>query len=115
MLIAAVFKLQTALDLNALHDKSFWLWVCIAVAFAGCAVVTVMDPFKDEEPLISFTQYVLVADGVVSLISALYLYFRVRAARKQADSEAAPASNLPQEGTEPESEESETPTSQIHE
>ena len=83
-LMASILKLQTAMDLNALHDRSFILWLCIAVAFAICAVVIVMDPFKNPYDQMSFAQYVLIADGVISLAGTLYLSYRVREANKQA-------------------------------
>ena len=85
MLSASIFKLQTAMDLNALHDRSFIIWLCIAAAFAGCAIAIIMNPFNSAETLMNFAQYVLVADGVISLAGSIYLYFRIRSAEKQAE------------------------------
>ena len=83
MLGASIFKLQTAMDLNALHDRSFVIWLCIAVIFAGCAIAVIMNPFGSVDDQMMFAQYVLVADGVISLAGSLYLYFRLKSAKKQ--------------------------------
>ena len=85
MLLASVFKLQTALDLRAIGDKLFWLWLVITVIFVGCAAVIIIDPFTahDETLLITFAQFSLIADGIATLASVIYLWLRLRHPRKE--------------------------------
>lgn len=83
MLFASVFKLQTAMDLNALHDKSFVFWLCVAILFSGTAIAIIMNPFSSPESHMEFTQYFMIADGIISLAESLYLYYRIRSVNKK--------------------------------
>lgn len=83
MLVASIFKLQNALDLKALSDRSWGFWLLIAIVFAVCAILVIMNPFPAETTHEAFTEWTLLIDGIVSLIGAIYLFFRVRAAKKQ--------------------------------
>lgn len=91
MLAASVFKLQNALDLKAIRDAYWWIWLLIAFVFAIFATVIIVNPFSDKKTLAQFASVLVLIDGIISLIGTLYLAFRLRAWKKQLD--ADPESN----------------------
>ncbi len=82
LLIAAVIKLQNALDLKALGERSWVVFGLLAAAIAVCALVIILDPFTQPADRNHFTYIILVADGVFTLISMLFLMLRVKKYQK---------------------------------
>ncbi len=82
LLIAAVIKLQNALDLKALGERSWVVFGLLAVAIAVCSLVIILDPFTQPADRNHFTYIILVADGVFTLISILFLMLRVKKYQK---------------------------------
>lgn len=80
MLAAATFKLQNALDLKALSDRSWGVWLVIAGVFAFCAILVIINPFRDPVRHEVFAEWTVLIDGIVSLIGTIYLYFRLKKA-----------------------------------
>lgn len=94
MLIASIFKLQNALDLKALSDGSWGFWLAIAIAFAICAILVIINPFPDAEMHGTFTVWMILIDGIISLIGTLYLFLRLRAVKKQEEAALSEAKTL---------------------
>ncbi len=82
MLAASVFKVQNALDLKAIKDNYWWVWLLIAFVFAIFATVIIVNPFQNKTVLAQFASVLVLIDGVVSLIGTLYLSFRLRSWQK---------------------------------
>lgn len=90
LLASGVIKLQNALDLEAMKDKTWAVVLMIAVAVIICGAVVLLNPFSNQSDLNYFAYIVLVVDGVLSLFSVLYLTVRLRKYQKQqANGEAA--------------------------
>ncbi|MBQ6442711.1 MAG: DUF308 domain-containing protein [Lachnospiraceae bacterium] len=85
MLAAAVFKLQNALDLRAIKDQYWWIWLLIAFLFAIFATVILVNPFSDQKSLSQFASVLVFIDGLVSLVGTFYLSFRLRSWEKNRD------------------------------
>ena len=85
MLAASVFKLQNALDLKAIKDSYWWVWLLIAFVFAIFATVIIVNPFSDKKTLAQFTSVLVLIDGIVSLVGTLYLAFRLRSWKKKSE------------------------------
>ncbi|MCI5493031.1 MAG: DUF308 domain-containing protein [Lachnospiraceae bacterium] len=87
LLIAAVIKLQNALDLKALGERIWVLFCLLAAAIAVCALIIILDPFTQPADRNHFTYIILVADGVFTLISMLFLMLRVKKYQKTKNDE----------------------------
>lgn len=85
MLAASVFKVQNALDLKAIKDACWWIWLLIAFLFAIFATIIIVNPFTDKETLSKFASVLVLVDGIISLVSTLYLSFRLRSWQKAAE------------------------------
>lgn len=90
LLIAAVIKLQNALDLKALGERSWVVFCLLAAAIAVCALIIILDPFTQPADRNHFTYIILVADGVFTLISMLFLMLRVKKYQKTKNAEKNP-------------------------
>lgn len=89
ILLTAVIKLQHALDLRALKDGGY-LWVLVvAVVMILAASVVLFDPFPDEETKNQVTYIIMVADGLLTVVSTTYLLVRIRRYRKVSCQEEA--------------------------
>lgn len=88
MLAASVFKVQNALDLKAIKDNYWWVWLLIAFLFAIFSAVIIVNPFSDKTAHAQFASVLVLIDGIISLIGTFYLSFRLRSWQK-AGEEAA--------------------------
>ena len=103
MLFAAILKLQMAMDLRALHDRGFSIWLFITIIFTVCAVVIILNPFSSAASRITFTEYAFIADGAITFIDAVYVYFRIKASNKKIEKEKEEAAlAMMQKAPEPE-------------
>lgn len=78
LLIGAVIKLQNALDLKAIEDKYWAVFLAVAVFLIVCAVLVVLNPFEVKNNTQVFTYAMLVVDGILSLIEIFYLSARLK-------------------------------------
>ena len=90
ILIAAVFKFQNALDLKALRDPHWYVWLAIAAVFAVLGILSVINPFGENEAAhASFTAVVMIMDGIMSIIGTIYLFRRIKQfLKREADPDA---------------------------
>ena len=80
ILLTAIIKLQNAMDLKALKDRT---WGVICVVIVVCAVLIIMNPFSNRNYEIALTYFSLLFDGIISLFSYHYLAFRIRQNEKK--------------------------------
>lgn len=73
LLISAVIKLQNALDLKAIEDKFWAVFLAIAAFLIVCAVLIVLNPFDERTNIQVFTYVMLVVDGILSIAETFYL------------------------------------------
>lgn len=88
MLLSAVFQLQNALDLKALKNPTWPLWLILSILFACLALAVILNPFQDRDSRESFTQVVILLDGIAALIGTLYLTYSVHKLNHEASSDA---------------------------
>lgn len=82
ILLTAVVKLQHALDLRALRVGGY-LWVLVvAVVMILAASIVLFDPFSDEDLKNRITYMIMVADGLLTVISTTYLLICIRRRNK---------------------------------
>lgn len=75
LLISGVIKLQSALALRMMNDVLWFLVLIISVVIIGFSMFVLLKPDMDQ----IYTWYVLLADGVLSLINVIYQFFRIKA------------------------------------
>lgn len=79
LLLSGVIKLQYALDLKFMQDKAWIGFFVVTILFLVCSVVSVLKPFSDRTFYEKYTCYVLLADGIVTIVNICYLRFRIKA------------------------------------
>ena len=84
LLLTAIIKLQYAMDLKSMKDPVWVAAIILAALLIAGAVCVIINPFKDPELHKLVTYYLLLVDGVVGIISNIYLFIRVKLyARKE--------------------------------
>lgn len=96
MVFDSILKLQYSTDLLRLGCKTWWLLLITAVVTAGLAMAVLLYPFETEAVKLTYTYSVLIADGVVNIISIIWMKIQTKKYQslQRADS--------PSEGAEPE-------------
>ena len=82
ILLTAVIKLQNAVDLKSIHNAGWFVFLLIALVFLAAAILVVLNPGGKVSQYKDVIYYLLIADGVIDLISPLYLVFAIRASRR---------------------------------
>lgn len=82
ILLTAVIKLQNAVDLKSMHNKGWFVFLLIALAFLTVAVLIVLNPGGKMTQYKEVVYYILITDGVIDIISPVYLVFAIRASRR---------------------------------
>lgn len=84
LLLTAIIKLQYAMDLKSMKDPVWIAAIILAALLIAGAVCVIINPFNDPELHKLVTYYLLLVDGVVGIISNIYLFIRVKLyARKE--------------------------------
>lgn len=83
ILLTSIIKVQHAMDLHALGDRKFSVFLGLALVMVLCAAVILVNPFSKETLRDHFTYVVLIADGGLSLISTTYLVLRTRKKKEE--------------------------------
>lgn len=82
ILLTAVIKLQNAVDLKSIRNGAWFLFLIIALAFLTAAILVILNPDGKVLQHREVLYYILIADGVVSIISPIYLVFAIRAGKR---------------------------------
>lgn len=83
LLMTSVIKLQNALDLKHLEEKTWSVMLGISLGFLVCSVLIIINPFKNPSTVKGFTYRILIIDGVISLISNLFLFLKIKQYKKK--------------------------------
>ena len=84
LLLTAIIKLQYAMDLKSMKDPVWVVAIILTALLIAGAVCVIINPFTDPELHKLVTYYLLLVDGVVGIISNIYLFIRVKLyARKE--------------------------------
>ncbi len=83
ILLSAIIKLQNAMDLKALKDRTWGVICVVSLVIVVCAVLIIMNPFSDRNYEIALTYFSLLFDGIISLFSYHYLAFKIRQNEKK--------------------------------
>ncbi len=104
-LIAGILHFQNALDFKILKQKSYVLWIAVAITVLLCGTMVILNPFPEDTTLATFTNYSLIIVGLFTLIGNLFLFFTLKRLQKKAAKEASennPITEDPSEDTQPE-------------
>ena len=82
ILLTAIIKLQNAVDLKSMHNKGWFVFLLIALVFLAAAILIVLNPDGKVSQYKDAVYYILIADGVISIISPIYLVFAIRTSRR---------------------------------
>lgn len=73
ILMTSVVKLQYALDLKNLKEKTWIIMLVSALIFVICSIIIIIRPFQKKVSLFQFTYWIMIIDGIFSLLSYLFL------------------------------------------
>ena len=82
ILLTAIIKLQNAVDLKSMHNKGWFVFLLIALVFLVAAILIILNPGGKVSQYKDVVYYILIADGVINIISPIYLIFAIRTSRK---------------------------------
>jgi|GEM_PF-625032 len=82
ILLTAIIKLQNAVDLKSMHNKGWIVFLLIALVFLAAAILIVLNPGGKVDQYKDVVYYILIADGIISIISPIYLIFAIRTCRR---------------------------------
>lgn len=82
MIADSVLKLQFSMDLFRLNAKLWWVVLAVAAIMAGLTLTALLDPFGDPQTKNVFTYSILVADGVVNILTVAFLSYYLRRMQK---------------------------------
>lgn len=78
LLLGAVVKLQSAINMKRLNFSKWYLVLICALLIVGLGIVLLCNPFQSERPMILYIGGCLVLDGLTNLVSLFCIQFRVK-------------------------------------
>lgn len=78
LLLGAVVKIQSAVNMKRLRFKKWYLMLLGALAIVALGIVLLCSPFKQERYMILYIGACLVFDGMLNLISMICIQMRVK-------------------------------------
>ena len=78
ILLTSVVKLQDAVDLNAMENRSWFIFLIIALAFVVASVLILLDPMDKNDENFTYIYYILIADGAFGLFDTVYMIGAIR-------------------------------------
>lgn len=77
ILIDSFIKLENAIDLLRMQDKSWWIFILLAIVTAVTGILMLANPFTTAQMLLMFIGIALVASGVIDLVTVFRLSYRI--------------------------------------
>ena len=78
LLLGAVVKIQSAVNMKRLHYPKWYLVLIAAVVIIALAVLLLANPFDTERHMLIYIGVCLILDGMTNLVSLLCIQIRVR-------------------------------------
>ncbi|HIR27618.1 MAG TPA: DUF308 domain-containing protein [Candidatus Choladousia intestinigallinarum] len=82
LLLGAVVKLQSALNMKRLGFKKWYLVLILALIIVFLAALLLWNPFTADKYMILYTGACLVLDGLTNLVSMVCIFYRVKTLNK---------------------------------
>ena len=99
LLLGAVVKIQSSLNMKKLRFRKWYLVLLCAVLLAGLGIALLCNPFGQEKYMILYIGSCLIVDGVTNLTSMLLIQTRVKSLNRiQRDYPEASLKELLDEG-----------------
>ena len=77
-----VLKLQYAMDLYRMQAKAWWSVLLVALIMIALGLLVLFRPFETMVTLMTFLGVVLIADGVMDLVSISYVHLVAKRVKK---------------------------------
>lgn len=94
ILVDSFVKLQNAIDLLRMEDKSWWFILLLSIVTGVLAVLMLANPFTTAELLLIFVGVSLIANGVIDLIAIFRLTHRIKRVTRTLQEEADALSSV---------------------
>lgn len=94
ILVDSFIKLQNAIDLLRMGDRSWWIILLLAILSGVLSVLMLANPFTTAELLLMFVGISLIVNGIIDLISIFRLTHRIKQVTKAAQEEAEALSQV---------------------
>lgn len=78
LLLGAVVKIQSSLNMKRLLYKKWYLMLAAALIIVALAVILLCNPFSQERHMLLYIGVCLILDGLTNLISLFCIQFRVK-------------------------------------
>ena len=94
ILIDSFIKLQNSIDLLRMQDKSWWIFILLAIVTAVLGILMLTNPFGTAQLLLMFIGVALVANGVIDLATIFRLSYRIGKVSKSVEEAAQVLSSV---------------------
>lgn len=88
VVLDGIVRLQSAFDLKSAGYTGWWSFLLLALLSAGLGVLMVWNPFATVQVLVMAIGVILLVEGALNLISAVYANMMLRGLRKAAEEAA---------------------------
>lgn len=78
LLLGAVVKIQSALNMKRLNFKKWYLVLILALVLIALGVILLCNPFAEERYMILYIGICLILDGMTNLVSMICIQVRVK-------------------------------------
>lgn len=78
MVFDSILKLQYSIDLLRLKCSKWWGLLVTAVVTAGLSMAILVAPFDSEEIKITYTYIILIVDGILNILSVIWLKLQMK-------------------------------------
>lgn len=78
LLLGAVVKIQSALNMRRLRFEKWYVVLICALVIIVMGIVLLCNPFAKEQHMVLYIGVCLIADGMTNLVSLLFIQIRVK-------------------------------------
>lgn len=78
VLISGIIKLQYSMALKIVEDKLWIVLLFVSFIIMGLAIAIILNPFSSKDTLQTFTYYILIIDGILSIVCNIYLFWSLK-------------------------------------
>ncbi len=82
LILGAVVKIQNSINMRRLRFRRWYLVLIFAVIIAGLGALLLWNPFKDGPYLILYIGICMVLDGLMNLVTLIFIQHRMRKLNK---------------------------------
>ena len=78
VLLDSLIKLQNAVDMGRIHDKSWRYTLIMSLITAALGTILLIDPFNSKDTLVLFLGISMMINGIIDAATLIVIFFRIK-------------------------------------